>query len=309
VFTKEKGKYHADVNILGVAKNADGTTAAHFSDSVTLDLEKDDWEKFQKQPMQYENQFLVAPGKYNFTLVVSGGTDKFAKLATPLNIDPFDGKKMTLSAPLLSNQIAKLTEEDQSLDAVLISDKVPFIAKDMQIYPSSTNRFKKTDQVGIYAQVYVPQLAASNGAPPSLASTQPGANGATPGTTTPAASGAPPSLNGNNASAGGSAPPTATPPTTTAAANSAAPPTATAAPTKVAVKVRFVILDPKTNKNVFQTQPIDVTPFATPGNPMVSIALKVPVDTLAPGDYLIKIQAGDTVGNLSAIRTTSLTVE
>jgi hypothetical protein len=73
--------------------------------------------------------------------------------------------------------------------------------------------------------------------------------------------------------------------------------------------VRFIILDPKTNKNVFQTQPIDVTPFATPGNPMVSIALKVPVDTLAPGDYLIKIQAGDTVGNLSAIRTTSLTVE
>jgi hypothetical protein len=294
VFTKEKGKYHADVNILGVAKNADGTTAAHFSDSVTLDLEKDDWERFQKQPMQYENQFLVAPGKYNFTLVVSGGTDKFAKLATPLNIDPFDGKKMTLSAPLLSSQIAKLTEEDQSLDAVLISDKVPFIAKDMQIYPSSTNRFKKTDQVGIYAQIYVPQLAASSGAPPSLTSTQPAASAG---------------------AATGAAAPAATPPAGAPAANASAQPTAATAPApaatpgKVAVKVRFIILDPKSNKNVFQTQPIDVTPFATPGNPMVSIALKVPVDTLVPGDYLIKMQAGDTAGGLSAIRTTSLTVE
>ena len=298
VFTKEKGKYHADVNILGVAKNADGTTAAHFSDSVTLDLEKDDWEKFQKQPMQYENQFLVAPGKYNFTLVVSGGTDKFAKLAAPLNIDPFDGKRMTLSAPLLSSQIAKLNEDDQAMDAVLISDKVPFIAKDMQIYPSSTNRFKKTDQVGLYAQVYVPQLAASSGAPPSLASTQPAASAG--------AGGAPPSLNGSNANAGGSAtPPPASSPATTAAAS----PAPVAAPAKVAVKVRFIIVDPKTNKNVFQTQPIDVTPFATPGNPVVSVALKVPVDSLAPGDYLIRMQAGDTAGNLSAIRSTSLTVE
>jgi hypothetical protein len=257
-----------------VAKNADGTTAAHFSDSVTLDLEKDDWEKFQKQPMQYENQFLVAPGKYNFTLVVSGGTDKFAKLAAPLNIDPFDGKRMTLSAPLLSSQIAKLNEDDQAMDAVLISDKVPFIVKDLQIYPSSTNRFKKTDQVGIYAQVFVPQLAASSGAPPSLAATQPGASGAAAGAGTGA---------------------------TTAPAS--------AAPAKVAVKVRFIILDPKTNKNVFQTQPIDVTPFATAGNPVVPIALKVPVDTLAPGDYLIKMQAGDTTGNLSAIRTTSISIE
>jgi VWFA-related protein len=285
VFTKEKGKYHADVNILGVAKKPDGTTAAHFSDSVTLDLEKDDWEKFQKQPMQYENQFLVAPGKYNFTLVVSGGADKFSKMATPLNIDPFDGKRLALSAPLLSSQIAKLTEEDQSLDAVLISDKVPFIAHDMQIYPSSTNRFKKTDQVGLYTQVYVPQLAASggaNGAPPSLASTQP-ANG-TAAATPPA------------------------PANTPAATAGAAAPVAPAAPAKVAVKVRFVVQD-KSNKVVFQTQPIDVTPFATPGNPVVPVALKVPVDALAPGDYVLKIQAGDTVGNLSAVRTTELTVQ
>ena len=42
---------------------------------------------------------------------------------------------------------------------------------------------------------------------------------------------------------------------------------------------------------------------------MVSVALKVPVDSLAPGDYLIRMQAGDTAGNLSAIRSTALTVE
>ena len=61
-FSKVKGKYHADVNVLGIAYRADGTVASRFSDEVTLDMEKADWEKFTQSPMKYENQFSVAPG-------------------------------------------------------------------------------------------------------------------------------------------------------------------------------------------------------------------------------------------------------
>ena len=63
-FAKVKGKYHADVNVLGIAYRPDGTVASRFSDEVTLDMEKDEWEKFMKAPMHYENQFSVAPGQY-----------------------------------------------------------------------------------------------------------------------------------------------------------------------------------------------------------------------------------------------------
>src|SRR6204780_5557817 len=43
---KVKGKYHADVNVLGIAYRPDGTIASRFSDEVTPDMEKDQWEKF-----------------------------------------------------------------------------------------------------------------------------------------------------------------------------------------------------------------------------------------------------------------------
>ena len=50
-FDKDKGKYHSTVNVLGIAYKPDGTIGAKFSDSVDLDLEKDDLKTFQKEPI------------------------------------------------------------------------------------------------------------------------------------------------------------------------------------------------------------------------------------------------------------------
>ena len=70
--------------MLGIAYRPDGTVASRFSDEVTLDMEKDQWEKFMQAPMQYQNQFSVAPGQYRLSVVVSGGGDKFAKFEIPV---------------------------------------------------------------------------------------------------------------------------------------------------------------------------------------------------------------------------------
>ncbi|MGC2721255.1 MAG: hypothetical protein WA209_16855, partial [Candidatus Acidiferrales bacterium] len=271
VFNKEKGKYHADVNILGVAKTADGTVAAHFSDEVKLDLEKSDYENFLKKPMQYENQFLIAPGKYNFTLVVGGGGDKFAKLEKVLAVEAFDGKQMALSSPVLSSDIAKVSDEGDALDAQLLADKAPMIVKGMQLTPSSSNQFKAKDTVGLYAQIFVPQLGSSDVAP-SLAAAK-----------------------------------TDDPPATAPASGAA--PAVAATPAKAIVKIKYVIQDSKTKKVVYSTSPIDVTSFAQTGNPVVSIALKVPIDNLPPGDYALLMQAGDNAGSLTSVRGTMFSIE
>ena len=63
-FDKVKGKYHADVNVLGIAYRTDGSIAARFSDTQTYDLEKDEWKNITKSPIHYQNQFVIAPGKY-----------------------------------------------------------------------------------------------------------------------------------------------------------------------------------------------------------------------------------------------------
>src|SRR6202008_1102597 len=60
VFNKDKGKYHANVNILGIAYKPDGSVGARFSDTVSLDMEKDEGKEFSKQPYKYQNQFDAA---------------------------------------------------------------------------------------------------------------------------------------------------------------------------------------------------------------------------------------------------------
>ena len=165
-FDKVKGKYHADVNVLGIAYRADGTVASRFSDELTFDMEKDEWEKFTKLPMHYENQFSVAPGQYRLSVVLSGGSQKFASYQTPLEIDSYDGKKFSLSGVALSNQFQPVSDLGGTLDADLLADRAPMVVRDLELTPSGSNHFKKSDKAALYAQVYVPRLTEPN--PPTV---------------------------------------------------------------------------------------------------------------------------------------------
>jgi hypothetical protein len=237
---KVKGKYHADVNVLGIAYRADGTVASRFSDEVTLDMEKDQWQKFTQAPMPYQNQFSLAPGQYRLSVVVSGGGDKFAKFEIPLSVDPYDGKKFSLSAVALSNQFQPVSDMGSTLDADLLADRAPLLVRNLEITPSADNHFKKTDKVAVYAQIYVPQLVDAN------------------------------------------------------------PPT---------VKCAYLVADPKTGKTLGSQTNIDMAPYIQKGNTMIPVALKLPVDALPPGEYLLKIQASESGGSLTPIRSVNFVVE
>jgi hypothetical protein len=237
---KVKGKYHADVNVLGIAYRPDGTVASRFSDEVTLDMEKDQWQKFTQAPMPYQNQFSLAPGQYRLSVVVSGGGDKFAKFEIPLSVDPYDGKKVTLSAVALSNQFQPVSDMGSTLDADLLADRAPLMVRSMEITPSADNHFKKTDKVAVYAQIYVPQLADAN------------------------------------------------------------PPT---------VKCAYLVADPKTGKTLGSQANIDMAPYIQKGNTMIPVALKLPVENFPPGEYLLKIQASESGGSMTPIRSVIFVVE
>jgi hypothetical protein len=68
-------------------------------------------------------------------------------------------------------------------------------------------------------------------------------------------------------------------------------------------------VDEKTGKPVFATGTIDATGFIEKGNPMVPLALVVPMDKLAPGNYRIEMQAGEAGGASSPIRTIEFVAE
>jgi hypothetical protein len=160
-FNKEKGKYHANVNILGIAYKPDGSVGARFNDTVNLDLEKDEWKEFTKTPYRYQNQFDAAPGTYKLTVVLSGGGDTFGKFEAPLQIDAYDGQHFSLGGVALTNSPVRISDIPSGLDSALLEDRTPLVVKGMQIVPSASNRFKHTDNVVLYTEIYEPGLASA----------------------------------------------------------------------------------------------------------------------------------------------------
>ena len=164
-FDKAKGKYHAVINVLGIAIKPDGTTAARFSDTVDLDLDKSQYEDFAKHPYHYENQFYIAGGQYSLKLAVNSG-DKYGQYELPLVVDHYDPSKFGISDLALSRQFYKVADLSTALDDQLLSDRTPLVTQGLQIVPSGSNRFKTSDRVAIYLEVYEPQIA--NATPPKV---------------------------------------------------------------------------------------------------------------------------------------------
>ena len=165
-FEKEKGEFHSEVNVLGIATREDGSVGARFSDTVKVDKDKKEMKQFTKGAFSYQNTFEIAPGKYNLKLVLSPGGQNFAKYEAPLVIDPYDGKRFDLSAVALSDKITPVSELSTSLDAALLEEKTPLVVRgrsngqstDFQLNPSPTNRFGRDERVALYVEVYEPTM-------------------------------------------------------------------------------------------------------------------------------------------------------
>ena len=166
-FTKEKGKQHAEINVLGIAYKPDGSVGARFSDTVKLDFaDKKDVDIFKQHPYHYENQFDVATGKYDLKVVFSSGGESFGKVETPLVVDPYDGTGFSVSALAFSDVILKSAQAGATVEAALLEDRTPLMYDGLQIVPSGVNRFKSGEKVAMYFEIYEPLLVNPDPATP-----------------------------------------------------------------------------------------------------------------------------------------------
>jgi hypothetical protein len=160
-FAKDKGRERSTLNVLGIAYKKDGAVAARFSDAVKIDFENEkEVEAFQQRVYHYENQFDIASGDYDLKVVFSGGGEGFGKLELPLVVDPYDTKKLTLSALALSTHFRKTAEADQNLETAMLEDRTPLIAQGYLVTPAASAKFKKTDHAAMYFEIYEPALLA-----------------------------------------------------------------------------------------------------------------------------------------------------
>jgi VWFA-related protein len=151
-----KGK-PAPVDVLGIATRADGSVAARFSDSVTL--EKDEWNDLKKKPFDYQNSFDVAPGQYQLKIIFGAGSDKLAAWEQPLAIPPYDGKSMALSPVVMGNDVQPISAAAVTLDAELVEDRKTLVALGFELTPAPVLHFDKKKPLGFYAEIYDPGVA------------------------------------------------------------------------------------------------------------------------------------------------------
>jgi hypothetical protein len=240
-FEKDKGKYKASVNVLGMAYKSDGTVAAKFSDTANLEFpEKKELEAFQKNPYHYENQFDIACGSYTLKVAFSSGGESFGKLEAPLAIDAYDKQHFTISGVALSRQMIRVTDINAGIESELIEDRKPLISQGVQLVPTGSNHFKKTEYIGAYVELYDPLLVQEN--PPK-------------------------------------------------------------------VSIRIMVLDLKTAKPALSAAITDTTQLIKAGSPVVPLAVRLPLEKLNAGSYRLEMQAVDTAGNLTKIRTTDFDLE
>jgi hypothetical protein len=75
------------------------------------------------------------------------------------------------------------------------------------------------------------------------------------------------------------------------------------------VGVLYNIIDRKTNQQVFSSNTMLVNDFLVPGNPLVPVGFKLPIDQLQVGDYRFEIKGRDQMGNVSPVRTADFSVQ
>jgi VWFA-related protein len=161
-FENQKGKLHAEVNLLGIASAGDGGVGARFSDTLKLDYDTPaEVDKLKTTPVHYEKDFKIAPGKYSLAVAFGSGAANpgntgFGKIEVPLNVEPWDGSELAVSGVALSRETHPAG--DLGLTS-LVEDRTPLVAQGAQFIPFGSNQFAKSDPGFFYMEVYDPDPA------------------------------------------------------------------------------------------------------------------------------------------------------
>jgi VWFA-related protein len=165
-FQKEKGKFHGELNIAGVAYSPDGSIDARIGDAVKLDFDSQEQvDAFLKTPYHYQNQFEIAPGRYTFRMAFSAdssGEHGFGKVEMPLTIDPWNGQTLSISGLALSHDAHPTADLAAGLDVSLLEGPRPLVSKGAEAVPTGTAQFHAGEPGYFYFEAYEPLLMAAN---------------------------------------------------------------------------------------------------------------------------------------------------
>lgn len=158
-FARDKGKFHAVVNVVGIVSREDGSPKSRFSDSVNLEFDdKRQVDEFDGKPFHYEKQFPMLSGTYTLKVVFSAAANRFGRVDAPLTIEPWKPAVFSLSG-LALGVTTRAADTIAGVDTDLVEDRVPMVAGGLEIVATGSNVLRKSTKSFVYAEVYEPALA------------------------------------------------------------------------------------------------------------------------------------------------------
>lgn len=153
-FENQKGRFHAEIDLLGIAATPEGEVRARFSDVLTLNfVNQAQVDNLKAKSIHYEKQFQIVPGQYTFTMAFSQGAASFGKMEMPLNVDPWSGNELTMSSLALSRETRPAADLGLGLVA---EDRTPLTAEGLEVVPSGSSQFSRSEPALFYFEVYSP---------------------------------------------------------------------------------------------------------------------------------------------------------
>jgi VWFA-related protein len=153
--TEASGKLYATMDVLGLAYNPDGAVTARFGDSVRYDFDsRQQFDEFLRQPLHYEYQMNLAPGKYKYKLVFRLAKDHTGAVEVPLAIEPFDAARLAMSSIAISHDMQPITPE--AAQAETDAGRKPLVYHGKRITPAASDALAAKGIGQAYFEVYEP---------------------------------------------------------------------------------------------------------------------------------------------------------
>jgi VWFA-related protein len=149
VFKKKGGQLGTDLNLMGVAYAEDGSTAARFSQTLPVSIDKEKEQEFRKGSLAYQNYFRLRPGKYRLKLAVSDESNNLGSMEQNFEVPALPDRGFAGSSIILAEQASQLPDLIKNLQTQLLDETDPLLYAGVKIEPSVENKVRTGSAISL----------------------------------------------------------------------------------------------------------------------------------------------------------------
>jgi VWFA-related protein len=158
---RRRGAPRTSIDFIGEIKDEYGVVIQNIRDSITITMTDADAEQLARRPIQYENGYVLLPGKYVIKVLARDattgriGTYQTSFVVPNLVREEQRGQQAPISSVVLSSQRVPLGSElftvKQEADVAALN---PLVHDGQKLLPSVTRVFSRSRDLYVYLEAY-----------------------------------------------------------------------------------------------------------------------------------------------------------